>query len=134
MNSKFKTQYYHKIPQTNSPYLQLLEAKKKILGYKFEIIKNERSQTQHSKSPNLLMSQQYHPKNQKTFSNEKQKSKSVKPYSKKKRSNTQHADDRLHESLFLNHDEATKIKKSNHQATKSLFNMDGQTDPFNHSF
>ena len=38
MSSKFKIEYYHKLPQSTSPYLQLLEAKKKIFGYKYEIV------------------------------------------------------------------------------------------------
>ena len=44
--------------------------------------------------------------------------------SKKKRSHTEQAEDRLHESLFLNREaELLQSKDSKHQATKSLFNV-----------
>ena len=49
MTSKFKIEYYHKMPQTTSPYLQLLEAKKKIFGYKYELIKADKSSS-HNRS------------------------------------------------------------------------------------
>ena len=48
MTSKFKIEYYHKLPTSTSPYLQLLEAKKKVFGYKYELIRSEKSQ--HNKS------------------------------------------------------------------------------------
>ena len=55
MTSKFKIEYYHKMPQNTSPYLQLLEAKKKIFGYKYELIKSDKAHNhsqhhQHNKS------------------------------------------------------------------------------------
>lgn len=51
MSNKFKIEYYHKLPQTTSPYLQLLEAKKKAFGYKYEIIRNDKNGSQaHNKS------------------------------------------------------------------------------------
>lgn len=49
MTSKFKIEYYHKLPQTASPYYSP-QAKKKIFGYKYELIRNEKSMSQHNKS------------------------------------------------------------------------------------
>lgn len=46
--------------------------------------------------------------------------------SRKKRSQTQQAEERLHESLFLNRD--TEGKQGRHQATKSLFSVEEAID------
>ena len=42
--------------------------------------------------------------------------------SRKKRSQTEQAEERLHESLFLNRD-SEQYKEGKHQATKSLFTV-----------
>lgn len=125
MTSKFKIEYYHKLPQTASPYLQLLEAKKKIFGYKYELIRNEKSMSQHNKSTGHANNQPSH-KHSKTQSHEKEKPKSQKQNSRKKRSQTEQAEERLHESLFLNREEPPK--EGRHQATKSLFTVEGNID------
>ena len=85
MTSKFKIEYFHKLPQTTSPYLQLLEAKKKVFGYKYELIRNEKPQ--HNKSIGHNTSH-FSYKHSKTQSHEKEKSKSHKVNSRKKRSQT----------------------------------------------
>ena len=46
--------------------------------------------------------------------------------SRKKRSQTQQAEERLHQSLFLNRD--VELKEGKHQATKSLFTAEGAID------
>ncbi len=91
MTSKFKIEYYHKLPQTTSPYLQLLEAKKKIFGYKYELIRNEKPTQQHNKSIGHTNSNPSH-KHSKTQSHEKEKPKSQKQHSRKKRSHTEQAE------------------------------------------
>jgi hypothetical protein len=102
MSSKFKIEYYHKLPQTSSPYLQLLEAKKKIFGYKYEMLRSDKSTSQtHNKSISQTQNQPSY-KHSKTQSNEKPKS--HKQNSRKKRSHTEQAEERMHESLFLNRD------------------------------
>lgn len=124
MSSKFKIEYYHKVPQSTSPYLQLLEAKKKIFGYKYEIVRNDKSVSHtHNKSQMQNNSQPLY-KHSKAQSHEKEKPKSQKQNSRKKRSQTEQAEDRLHESLFLNQDNeqfVTQDKEDKRQATKSLF-------------
>ena len=47
--------------------------------------------------------------------------------SRKKRSHTEQAEERLHESLFLNRD-SEQYKEGKHQATKSLFTVEGGID------
>jgi len=72
MSSKFKIEYYHKLPQSTSPYLQLLEAKKKIFGYKYEIVRNDKSASQaHNKSAMQTTTSQPPHKHSKTQSHEK---------------------------------------------------------------
>jgi hypothetical protein len=86
MTSKFKIEYYHRMPQSTSPYLQLLEAKKKIFGYKYELVRSEK-QHSHNKS----IGHQPSTKHSKTQSHEKEKAKSQKLGSRKKRSQTEQA-------------------------------------------
>lgn len=89
MASKFKIEYYHKMPQSTSPYLQLLEAKKKIFGYKYEIVRNDRPPSNpHNKSTTQSNNPQPPHKHSKTQSHEKEKPKSQKQNSRKKRSQT----------------------------------------------
>lgn len=80
--------------------------------------------TPHNKS--LTHPPQPSHKHSKTQSHEKEKPKSQKQHSRKKRSHTEQAEDRLHESLFLNREvERSQSKEAKHQATKSLFTVEG---------
>jgi hypothetical protein len=89
MTSKFKIEYFHKPPQNSSPYLQLLEAKKKIFGYKYDLFRNDKSSSQnHNKSASQTHYQPSH-KHSKTQSNEKPRQK------QKKRSHTE-TEERMH--------------------------------------
>jgi hypothetical protein len=43
MKQKYRTEYLAKSGQSSSPYVQLLEAKRKNIGYKYEVIKNDKA-------------------------------------------------------------------------------------------
>ena len=123
MSNKFKLDYYQRAGQSTSPYMQLLEAKKKIFGYKYDVARHDKHP--HNKSLNV-QSQPAH-KHSKTQSHEKERPRTTKhQHSRKKRSHTEHAEERMHESLFLNREgEQLPGKEGKHQATKSLFAPEG---------
>lgn len=81
MNAKYRTDYFSKLSEANSPYIQLLEAKKKIFGYRYEVVRNEKSNPKNA----LAQPQSGTGKPSKSLSSEKAKA-SRTQYTKKKRS------------------------------------------------
>lgn len=107
MSHKARAEGQTKTGIINSPYVQLLEAKKKGQAYKYELIKNDKPvpvKKVSSSNPN---------KSYKSYSNERSKP------SRKKRIYTEQADESIsgtiHEFLQIGHSD------NRHQASKSLF-------------
>lgn len=117
MNQKYRTDILNKTNQVYSPYIQLLEAKKKVFGYKYDLIKNEKHNKKISPGNTANFSAT---KQGKSFSSEKIKM--AKPHgSKKKRVYTESAEDKMHESLFIPPKNYNINSTHTHQASKSLF-------------